>query len=215
MRLVADVLAGDGLGAGRSAWLDGWGRPLRVRAVRGVHQVISFGADGAADTDYDAALLYAARWWRITDASEPGADLVLVDGRFVKRPFGDRRREFETVNAMNAIYVAAASYAVDANHYPGETSGLQPVAALEAELVPVYIRDLPRVDGWGRALLYSSSGQRFQLVSYGTDGAPDIFWYDQMTCDRGWVDPGPSPVDGGDIIQMCGEFAYWSRGLEP
>lgn len=215
LHLLADAVRGEPLGLNRGAWLDGWGRPLRYRALRGVHQVVSYGSDGVADTDYGSSLLYAGRWWQVTDAAEAGADLVLVDGRFVKRPFGDKRREFETVNAINAIYLASASFAVDNNRFPGDSGALVPVAALEADLVPVYMQELPKLDGWGRPLLYSNATQRFQLASYGEDGAPDIFWYDQMTCDHGWWDPGPSPGDGGDIVQMCGEWAYWSRGVEP
>ena len=65
------------------------------------------------DQTYENQNLYLGRFRPVVDAPDLRNDLVLIDGRFVKRPFDSRGREFETINAINAIFIASASYAVD------------------------------------------------------------------------------------------------------
>jgi len=195
--------------------LDGWGHPLWYRAGRGVHEVISYGADGRADQNYDNQNLYAGRYQPIIDALDSRNDLVLIDGRFVRRPFGSRSREFATINAINAIYSASASFAVDNNRFPGSAVVFKPVSEIVADLVPVYIHDMPVNDGWGRPLLYSSNTATFILASFGEDGIPESSYYTDLLCGLAPFDPGPSVVEGGDVVQICGAFTTWPRGTEP
>jgi hypothetical protein len=193
---------------------DGWNHPMWYRAGHGVHELISFGADGRADQDYENQNLYSGRYQPILDAPDPRNDLVLVDGRFVRRPFGSRTSECGTINAMNVIYTAAASFAVDNNRYPGNAADFRPVSELTSDLVPTYIEELPLNDGWGRPLLYATQPGNFVLASYGANGVPEVAYYIDLPCNLLMF--GPTTIeDGGDVVQACGIFVNWPRGTEP
>ena len=193
---------------------DGWNRPMWYRAGLGMHALISFGADGRADQDYENYNLYPGRYQPVVDASDPRSDLVLVDGRFVRRPFGSRTSEFETINAINVIYIASASFAVDNNRYPGNSAGFRPVSELTAELIPTYVANLPLNDGWGRPLLYASQPGSFVLASYGENGVPEVAFFSGLPCNLMMF--GPATIEeGGDVVQACGVFVNWPRGTEP
>ncbi|HET7710351.1 MAG TPA: TonB family protein [Thermoanaerobaculia bacterium] len=72
-----------------------------------------------------------------------------------------------TASDIRSIASAVLTYAVDHNRYPtGRT-----VADLEAQLVPKYIHNLPKVDAWGQPLQYavSSDGRHFRIGSGGAD----------------------------------------------
>ncbi|MBZ5638568.1 MAG: type II secretion system protein GspG [Acidobacteriia bacterium] len=194
---------------------DGWGHPLWYRAVRGTHQLISYGADGSADQNYDDQNLYAARFQPVVDAPDPRNDLVLIDARFVRRPFGSRSREFETINAINAIFIASASFAIDNNRYPGSAAEFRPVSELAAELAPTYIQDLPLNDGWGRPLVYASHAGTFVLASFGENGVPEVAYYTDLPCNLQAFGGEVTIDEGGDVVQVCGVFANWPRGTEP
>ena len=177
-------------------------------------RVNSYGADGSADLNYDNQILYAGRYQPIVDAPDPRNDLVLIDGRFVRRPFGSRNPEFETINAINAIFIASGSFAVDNNRYPGNAPEFRPVSELAAELEPNYIPELPLNDGWGRPLLYSSLPGAFVLASYGENGIPEVAYYTDLPCNL--LSFGELRIeDGADIVQTCGVFVNWPRGTEP
>src|SRR6185295_6742843 len=62
----------------------------------------------------------------------------------------DRGKQKRTLADIRTIGTAIEAYAVDTNVYP--LSGDLP--ALAAVLEPVYIRTLPRKDGWGNPLIY-------------------------------------------------------------
>jgi hypothetical protein len=194
---------------------DGWGDPLWYRAIGAAHQLISYGADGSPDQSYEILNLYLGRFRPVVDAPDPRNDLVLIDGRFVRRPFGSRSREFETINAINAIFLASASFAVDNNRYPGNAAEFRPVAELAAELAPIYIPELPLNDGWGRPLLYASRPGAFVLASYGENGVPEVAYYTDLQCNLQAFGGEVSIDEGGDIVQVCGVFANWPRGTEP
>ena len=194
--------------------LDAWGRTLWYRANPYVQELISYGADGKADSEYGAERLYSGRHQEIVDSPDPRNDLVMKNGRFVRRPFGNRSREFTTINAINAIFNASASFAVDNNRYPGIAITFEAVSALMPELVPIYIHDLPTLDGWGRPILYSNNGATFVLASFGEDGVQDQVYYPDLVCGLEGEE-GPSPGEGGDVVQACGRFAHWPRGTEP
>ncbi len=193
---------------------DFWGHPIWYRANGETYQLISYGSDGIPDEDYAQQGLYSGRHAPIVESPASTGDLVLSGGRFVRRSFTGRAREIATINSINAIYQAAASFAVDYNHYPGSTSSFSPVTELMTELVPIYISDLPTLDGWGRPLLYSNIRGMLRLVSFGEDGQPDRQYYPDAVC--GIDDPdGPSTKEGGDTVQACGVFTNWPRGTEP
>lgn len=207
---------GQGLGEpSPNEFRDAWGHSILYRATREVHQLISYGADGRADEDYAAQHLYSGRFQAIVDAPDAGNDLVLKNGRFVRRPFGNHAREFMTINSINAIFVASSSFAVDYNRYPGNAPVLTPVSSLAVDLAPVYIPELPTEDGWGRPILYSNNGATFMLVSFGEDGLQDEIYYQDLDCGLGLFDERFSSGEGGDVVQACGRFARSPRGTEP
>jgi hypothetical protein len=194
---------------------DAWGHPIWYRSNGEVHQLISYGADGQSDENYPAQRLNSGRFQVIVDAADPSNDLVLKEGRFVRRPFGMRAREFRTINSINAIFIASASFAVDNNRYPGNATVLTPVSTLATDLVPIYIQELPELDGWGRPILYSNNGAIFLLASFGEDGIQDQIHYPDLLCGLELFYERTSHEVGGDVVQACGRFAHWPRGTEP
>ncbi len=212
--LAEIVMALDPSLAARSAVIDAWGHPILFRAKPSVYQLISKGSDGQADVEYADQLLYPGRKQQIADATRDGADSIMVDGRFLQRPFGDKAAAFATVNAINSIVTAAESYAVDYNFYPNTGGTWAPVAVLEPHLVPIYLQKLPELDGWNRSLRVVSDGTSLTLASYGADGTPDIPYYSDLPCGV-WDDAGPSAAPGADIVHSCGRFTNWVAGTEP
>jgi hypothetical protein len=212
---LRDVFASSPAAAGPNEAIDAWGHTIWYRANQEVHQLISYGADGQADEDYAAVRLYSGRFQMVVDAPDPRNDLVMKDGRFVRRPFGSRAREFATINSINDIFIASSSFAVDNNLYPGNVTALTSVSALAADLVPIYIHDLPTQDGWGRPILFSNNGATFMLVSFGEDGIQDQVYYTDLACAVELFDEGISSEQGGDVVQACGRFTHWPRGTEP
>jgi len=126
---------------------DAWGQSLFYRANSRSYVLISFGADRVAEQDYEGDTSIPGRTVQIIDAVEPIQDLVMADGRFVQRPFGDTGPAFVTINEMNRIFIAAASFAIDNNRYPGDASAFVPVAEIASDLIPTYASDIPSNDG--------------------------------------------------------------------
>ena len=209
---LRDVLEPDAAGRGGLRVKDVWGHPIWYRANDHTHQLISYGSDGKPDEDYVGHGLYNARYLSVVESHPPTGDLILMGGRFIRRPFAGRGREMATINSINAIFTAAASYAVDYNHYPGSAVSFSPVSELIAELVPIYIAELPTLDGWGRPLLYANVRGSLWLISLGEDGQPDREYYPDLTCVFDYFGQGP---EGGDVVQGCGVFTVWPRGTEP
>jgi type II secretory pathway pseudopilin PulG len=194
---------------------DAWGQPLFYRANSRSYVLISFGADRAAEQDYEGNPIIPGRTAQIIDAAEPTQDLVMADGRFVQRPFGDMGPAFDTINAMNRVFVAAASFAVDNNRYPGDASTFVPVVEIASDLIPAYTSEVPSHDGWGRPILYFNNGSSFVLASFGPDGEPDRPYYPDLACGLMSFDATPSIESDADVVQANGEFVYWPRGVEP
>ena len=211
---LLDVLEPDAAGRGGLRVKDVWGHPVWYRANDHTHQLISYGSDGIPDQDYARQGLYVARHLTVVESHPPRGDLVLMGGRFIRRPFVGRGREMATINSINAIFIAAASYAVDYNHYPGSAASFSPVTELIPELVPVYIAELPTLDGWGRPLLYANVRGSLWLIGLGEDGQPDHEYYPDLTCGLGYFGSYPPVEKGGDVVQGCGAFTIWPQGTE-
>jgi len=209
---LRDVLEPGAAGRVTLIFKDVWGHPIWYRANAEVHQLVSYGSDGIPDEDYAAQRLHAWPHAPIVESPTSGGDLVLLGGRFVRRPFAGLAREMATINAINAIFAAAAPYAVDYYHYPGSASSFSSVTELIPEMVPVYIQDLPALDGWGRQILYANVRGSFWLVSFGEDGLPDRQYLLDLPCG---LEDGPSIEPGGDVVQTCGVLRHWPRGTEP
>ncbi len=208
---LRDVLEPGAAGRGSLTFKDVWGHPIWYRANAEIHQLISYGSDGVPDENYAAQRLHAWPHAPIVESPVPG-DLVLLGGRFVRRPFTGVAREMASINA---IFSAAASYAVDYGAYPGAASTFSPVTELITDLVPIYIEDLPALDGWGRPILYANVRGSLWLISFGEDGLPDREYYPDLTCGLAYYGEGSSIEAGGDVVQACGVLRHWPRGAEP
>src|SRR5688572_31206456 len=58
----------------------------------------------------------------------------------------------KTVDAMRDVGTAIEAYKMANGKYPISSSGH--LEAIESELVPLFLRDLPEEDGWGNELEY-------------------------------------------------------------
>jgi general secretion pathway protein G len=122
----------------------------------------------------------------------------------------DRGKQKRTVADIRSIGIAVEAYAVDHGRYPPNVMAPTPVAGagdenLERHLAPVYIRELPVMDGWGNPILYSSDadGSSYVIYSAGKDGqlAPETV--------------GAVQGFDGDLIYKNGHFIAWPEGMEP
>ena len=148
---------------------DGWGRDLFYWSDGSRYAVVSYGADGLADRPYAAAPWFDER---------AGDDFVSVDGSLVSFPshVGGRiqaDRQKQTMADMRSIATAVKVYRIDNGAVPGPTNGPVEAAWLLDWVVPVYIRTLPQVDGWGTPMVYWSDGESYRLASLGSDGTQD------------------------------------------
>lgn len=187
---------------------DAWGHGFRYVARGGVYQLISAGSDGRFDVPPPRGFPALAR---IEEAVEGNDDLIVSNGRMIRRPYGDRGREFRTLNDLQTVMIAASTYAIDNNAYPGDAPDWTPVAGLEPLLVPVYLQQLPTHDAWGRPLLFRTTGVQFTVSSVGTDGIGQ--WDVRFpACGFGF----PLVVDpGDDLVIEDNRILAVPPGLEP
>ncbi len=213
--LVAVLTTDRQSGSHRVALEDAWGRPLLYRASACCYQLVSLGADGRPELDYKTLPLFPSDRAEIIEAIDANGDLVLVNGHFVRRPFGPARAAIKTINSMNVIAMAMMCYAIDNNRYAGTSTSFALVSELAADLVPFYVPELPTRDGWGHPILYFSTGATFGLASFGPDGKPDRTYYTDLASGIPWNDEGPSADAGADVVFANGRFVNWPTGVEP
>ena len=103
---------------------------------------------------------------------------------------------------MRTLATAIETYAVDNDEYP---PALTSVDELEPFVVPTYLRDLPRQDGWETPfeLWTSEDGTAYQIVCYGRDREP------------GAQNGGPTQSFDDDIVWRNGVFRQWPEGIDP
>ena len=129
-----------------------------------------------------------------------------------------RGKQKRTMADMRSLATALEAYAVDNNTYPlgscatgaFTTAGTAMNDTSLSVLVPTYISTPPRLDGWGKAVLYNTLGpapptgpDQYNLVSYGRDGLPD-----------GSVVCGTTTNFNNDIIYANGAFLQWPEGTQ-
>jgi len=78
----------------------------------------------------------------------------------------ERSRVKRTAADMRTLATALEARATDTNSYP-EVKTLDELGKL---VMPVYIRTMPRVDGWSHEFLYLGAPQHYRIVSAGPDG---------------------------------------------
>ncbi len=115
-----------------------------------------------------------------------------------------RARQRRTVADMRSVATAVEAYASDSGHYPKVPS---PTAAgLEPYLTPTYIREIPKLDGWGReiGLISDAHGAGYTLFSAGGEG---------LATPMSWK-PGPTTSFSDDIVFSSGQFVQWPEGTQ-
>jgi type II secretion system protein G len=114
----------------------------------------------------------------------------------------DRGKQKRTMADMRSIGTSVEAYAVDNNIYPTAAD----INALETQLEPVYIKNLPEEDGWSNAMVYEpgvTSGAGYTVESPGKDGNAEGSPVGDKTQDFDC-----------DIIFVDGQFVQWPEGMQ-
>ena len=135
--------------------------------------------------------------------------VVIIAGVAIHRAYqsSQRARRRPAFADMRTLGAALESYSVKEDAYPRTPgSAFVPTDRLAPLLLPTYLHQLPRLDGWGHPYLVRSSEAAYTIVSYGSDGRPD-----------GPGDPVPDSSGGttsfsNDIIFSNGSFVRFPRG---
>ena len=128
-----------------------------------------------------------------------------------------RGKQKRTMSDMRALATAIEAYAVDNNVYPAATAacaagiyttvGTILTDTSFTDLSPTYIAQPPKVDGWGRFMYYNkdASGNSYNIVSYGRDGAAGP---------TGAGSCGTTTDFNDDIQYGNGTFLLWPEGAQ-
>lgn len=215
---------------------DAWGTPFRLEtSADGKHyRIQSAGADGAFETLPRLGSTAGPSKRTVDDAAR---DVVFEDGELVQvqsekafdlaaeagiaapgpppdaASLAEREAARNTMASIRNIATAMEAYRVDKGSYP---SGWP--ETLEHLLVPKYIHEFPRLDGWGTPFAISSGGQskRLRIVSAGSDRVFEPIPY---------IDPETSPplrhvsdpvrdivFEEGTFIQQLGPGPFSGTG---
>lgn len=101
----------------------------------------------------------------------------------------ERARQRGTLADMHSLGTALATYKLDVGPYPGAVANLQ----------PTYLSPVPDSDAWGNAWGYAASAGKYELTSFGTDGAAG------PATPALWVD---EPYEG-DLLMSGGMFTQY------
>ena len=115
-----------------------------------------------------------------------------------------RARQRRTVADIRSVATAVEAYASDSGYYPKVPSPT--VAGLDPYLTPTYIREIPKLDGWGReiGLISDPNGASYTLFSAGAEGlATPLTWKS-----------GPTTSFSDDIVLSSGQYVQWPEGAQ-
>ena len=122
----------------------------------------------------------------------------------------ERAKQRRTLADMRSIATAVEAYSTDKQTYP-QVSDL---TALQAELVPTYMRTLPIQDAWTHAMKYECVSvaegvcNQYGIGSAGKDGQ----WEHESL--RDYLQ-GPSQKFDCDIVYRTGTFIQYPEGIRP
>jgi hypothetical protein len=195
---------------------DGWGNPMRFIVNPDHYMIISFGADGREDVRYAELVSQEQRGLEPGTAPDvPERDIIFSDGEFLQRPHPKAPPTKQAMADLRSIGTAIESFAVDNDSYPGPTKGLQPIDVLASDLEPIYIRSLPRLDGWGHPYLVWSDSKTYLVVCGGADGVLDVDYRAPQDPVAGLAkDPSVTAGPDADIVFANGQFVRWPRDGE-
>jgi len=111
----------------------------------------------------------------------------------------DRGKQKRTMADMRSIGTAIESYSVDFSHYPAATD----LTTLAGVLEPVYIKKMPRQDGW-RTDFYVNcvAATGYTVASFAKGGADDTDI------------SGATSNFSDDIVFVDGQFVSWPEGQQ-
>ena len=115
-------------------------------------------------------------------------------------------KQKRTMADMRSVATAFEAYRIDNDALPGApTDGFVPVETVRDQVQPIYIRQLPLVDGWGNTIWIWTDGASYRIVSAGRDG---IVQHDWVTT------PGAGGTTSfdSDIVFGDGQFTQWPEG---
>lgn len=112
-----------------------------------------------------------------------------------------RARQKRTMVELRTVATAVSSYATDYTFVPKIPTGV--VEDLTPYLSPTYLRVLPSLDGWRRAMLYNSEGLNYTVRSNGSDGIM-----------QAGPPMGPTTSYGDDMVMVNGVFVQWPDGMQ-
>ena len=194
--------------------LDPWGHPYLFWSDTTHYAFVSYGPDGTPDFPYTT--WGRAEYGGLSGGSTTrfGADLVFVDGEFVQwpavvsqtSPNGNLR---QAMADLRSAAIAAESFAIDNNVYPGPIQPIDSVARIEASVEPTYIRALPKVDPWGNPYLFWSDTTHYAVVSYGPDGIADFPYATWGSPEFHAIHTGITTRLGADLVFANGGFVQW------
>lgn len=110
----------------------------------------------------------------------------------------NRGKQKRTMADMRSIATAVEAYSVDNTVYPTASDG----GSLATSIQPVYIDNLPLLDGWNNAYIVESDALRYTLGSGGKDGGAVNYV------------GGPTTDFNDAIVFSNGRFAQWPEGAQ-
>ena len=114
----------------------------------------------------------------------------------------ERARQKRTMADIRSIAHAWETSNSESGHYAAAGFSFPSVTTYEkltTTLVPTYMRNIPRTDGWGRPLQFGAEGKVYGIRSAGRDGV-----YDSDTYEQG---AGANP--DCDIVYSNGNFVRY------
>ena len=112
-----------------------------------------------------------------------------------------RARQKRTMVELRTVATAVSSYGTDFGYVPKLPTGM--VEDLTPYLTPTYLRALPYLDGWRRAMLYYSEGLEYTVRSMGSDGLT-----------QAGPPMGATTSYADDMIMVNGVFVQWPDGMQ-
>jgi hypothetical protein len=179
---------------------DGWGNPLGYWSDGQRFIVASFGSDGNPEREYAGAV----------DLQDCGDDIVALDGELAAVPphllrMMQAGKQKMTMADMRSIATSVEAYKIDNDVCPGSTPGQVEVVWMQEMVQPIYIRNLPLTDGWGRPFLYWCDGEHYRIASLGMDGVQDRP-FDLIEPETG------TQTFNSDIVFEDGRFIQYPEG---
>jgi type II secretion system protein G len=110
----------------------------------------------------------------------------------------DKGKQKRTMADMRSIGTAVEAYSVDSTIYPTAAGAV----ALRAVIDPIYIKEMPIVDGWSNLFQVDSSATMYTIYSQGKDGVGS-------SCP-----PGTTSSFNDEICFVNGQFQRFPLGTQ-